>query len=370
MKKNIIYSVLVFLVTILILNPENSVLYAKNGILLCQEIIIPSLFPFFVCSGLLVYSGFCEMLAKLFRPIMKPLFNVNPTGSAAFILGLISGYPLGAVTTCQLYNSLYISKSEAERLLAFCNNSGPLFILGAVGVSMYHSPQAGIILYCAHILGAISVGILFRFYKSKTFSAPQTDIVTEQKSVPELFSIVLTNSIQSILTVCGCVVFCSVMANLILDMLTLNDTFKALLNSGLEFVSGLSKISYLDIPLFSKLLMSAGVCAFAGLSVHMQVMGVAANCGLSLKPYIFGKFLHGVFAVLYTFILLKIVPFTHTTFLSDIGTQTISAGFFICAIYSILTVMSVISMVILYFTGNLGKIIKDKKHTLKNNLSR
>ena len=355
MKKTIIYAVLVFLVTILILNPEKAVLYTKNGILLCQDIIIPSLFPFFVCSGLLVYSGFCEILSKLFKPIMKPLFNINPSGSAAFILGLISGYPLGAVTTCQLYNSLYVSKSEAERLLAFCNNSGPLFILGAVGVSIYHSPQAGMLLYCAHILGAISVGILFRFYKTSSFNAPRAEIVTEQKSISEVFSIVLNNSIQSILTVCGCVIFCSVMVNLLMDMLCINETFKALLNSSLEFVSGLSKISYLDISLFSKLLMSAGVCAFAGFSVHMQVMGVAAKSGLSLKPYIFGKCLHAMFAILYTFMLLKIFPLTTPTFSNHINTESLSAGFFISSVYSILTVLLIVSMIIIFFATRIYK---------------
>ena len=146
--------------------------------------------------------------------------------------------------------------------------------------------------------------------------------------------------------------------------------FDLVKNSGLEFVSGLSKISYLDISLFSKLLMSAGVCAFAGLSVHMQVMGVAAKCGLSLKPYIFGKFLHTVFAILYTFILLKTVPFSKSAFLSDMGTESLSAGFFICAIYSTLTVISLFSMLVLYLTGTVGKAIKSKKHTLTNNLSR
>ena len=355
MKKTIVYAVLVFLVTILVLNPEKSVLYTKNGILLCQDIIIPSLFPFFVCSGLLVYSGFCEILAKLFKPIMKPLFNINPSGSAAFILGLISGYPLGAVTTCQLYNSLYVSKSEAERLLAFCNNSGPLFILGAVGVSIYHSPQAGMLLYCAHILGAISVGILFRFYKASSFNAPRAEIVTEQKSISEVFSIVLNNSIQSILTVCGCVIFCSVMVNLLMDMISVNETFKALLNSSLEFVSGLSKISYLDISLFSKLIMSAGVCAFAGLSVHMQVMGVAAKSGLSLKPYIFGKCLHAMFAILYTFVLLKAFPLTTPTLSNHINEESLSAGFFISSVYTILTVLLIISMIILYFATRIRK---------------
>ena len=365
MKKIILYSVLVFLVTLLILNPEKSILYTKNGITLCQEIIIPSLFPFFVCSGLLVYSGFCEMLAKLTKPIMKPLFNINPTGSAAFILGLISGYPLGAVTACQLYESMYVSKSEAERLLAFCNNSGPLFILGAVGISMFHSPQAGIILYVSHILGAMTVGVLFRFYKSNTFNAPISSITSEKKSIPELFSIVLTNSIQSILTVCGCVVFSSVMANLIMDMLYLSPTFKAIINSSLEFVSGLSRISYLDTSLFSKLIMSAGVCAFAGLSVHMQVMGVASKSGLSLKPYILGKAFHAFFAIIYTFILLKLFPFTSTVFEQDLAPCSISAGFFICSVYSIISVLFVVSMIILYFTGKLSK--KSYKRIISGN---
>ncbi len=362
MKKLFIYSILIFLVTLLVLNPEKSIIYAQNGIKLCEEIIIPSLFPFFVCSGLLVYSGFCEVLSKIFKPLMKPLFNINPTGSAAFILGLVSGYPLGALTACQLHENLYISKSEAERLLAFCNNSGPLFILGAVGVSMYHSPQAGILLYCAHILGAISVGILFRFYKPTDFNAPQSEVETKQKTISELFSIVLTNSIQSILTVCASVIFCSVMANLIMDMFTVNDTARAILQSGFEFTSGLLNISYLNISLYSKLIMSAGVCAFAGFSVHMQVMGICTKSNLSLKPYIIGKLLHAIFAIFYTFILLNLFPVTTSVFLSNTQNAKISAGFFICSVYSILTVALILAMIIIYLTG----IFTSKKiHTPK-----
>lgn len=363
MKKIIIYAVLVFLTTLLILNPEKSILYAQNGISLCKEIIIPSLFPFFVCSGLLIYSGFCEILSKLTKPIMKPLFNINPTGSAAFILGLVSGYPLGAVTTCQLYNSLYVSKSEAERLLAFCNNSGPLFILGAVGISMYHSPRVGIILYLAHILGAVTVGFVFRFYKKSDFCAPQESVNTEKRSISELFSLVLTNSIQSILTVCGCVIFCSVMANLIMDMLYVSDGFKSVLNGFIEFVSGLTRISYLDTSLITKLLMSAGVCAFAGVSVHLQVMGIASKCGLSLMPYFIGKFLHALFAILYTFVLLKISPNTINVFSAN--EANIGAGFFICSLYSILTLMSIFAILIIYTTGHFGKKITHRKNILR-----
>ena len=86
MKRTVGYIFIVFLCTLLILNPEKSIQYASSGLNLCTEIIIPSLFPFFVCSGLLIYSGLCEVIAKIFSPVMKPLFNVNPTGAAAFVL--------------------------------------------------------------------------------------------------------------------------------------------------------------------------------------------------------------------------------------------------------------------------------------------
>lgn len=327
MKKLFTYIIVCAVTLILILNPDKSVYYARNALLLCAEIIIPSLFPFFVCSGLLIYSGFCEILAKLFSPVMKPLFNVNSSGAAAFVLGIISGYPLGAVTACQLYRGMYISKTEAERLLCFCNNSGPLFIMGAVGVSMYHSTRVGIVLYIAHILGAFTVGILSRFYRSSDFCAPRSTITLQNTS--SVFSSAVSNSIQSILTVCATVVFCSVISSLVLDMISVNSYLKAMINGVCEFVSGLDRVSALDSTLMSKLLISAWICAFAGISVHLQVMGVVGDSGLSLKPYVFGKFLHGLFSVLYTYIILRLMPISQTVFSFMQQDKRISAGFYI-----------------------------------------
>ena len=97
MKKSI-PSIIVFAVTVMLLiSPEQSLEYAKNSLDLCFDVIIPSLLPFFICSGLLIYSGFAKSLSKICRPVMKPLFNINGCGAAAFVLGIISGYPLGAV---------------------------------------------------------------------------------------------------------------------------------------------------------------------------------------------------------------------------------------------------------------------------------
>lgn len=356
MKKTILYIFLCSITTLLVLNPEESIFYAKEGLYLCSDIIIPSLFPFFICSGLLVYSGFCEVLAKVFNPIMKPLFNINPTGASAFILGIVSGYPIGASTACELYNSLYISKSEAERLLAFCNNSGPLFILGAVGVSMYHSVRVGVILYICHILGAITVGILFRNYKKDTFSAPRAKIETKEQNFSQIFSDVLKNSIQNILIVCGTVIFSSVVTNVLLDIANLNSVFSTLFLSLAEFVSGLKSVSSLNLDLFYKLLLSAWICAFAGISVHLQVMGVVAKTGLSLKPYIFGKILHGFISLFYTFIALKISPYKQPLISVFNQSQKYNFCFFTASLYQILVVF-VIFIFIFFIT-----FYKKKRH--------
>ena len=58
-------------------------------------------------------------------------------GAYAFIMGIISGYPVGAKIVTEFRKNGDCSRAEAERLLAFTNNSGPLFIIGSVGISMF-----------------------------------------------------------------------------------------------------------------------------------------------------------------------------------------------------------------------------------------
>ena len=63
---------------------------------------------------------------------MRPLFNVPGEGAFAFLMGLISGYPVGAKIVTDLKDNNLCTTEEAERMLCFTNNSGPLFIIGTV----------------------------------------------------------------------------------------------------------------------------------------------------------------------------------------------------------------------------------------------
>lgn len=331
-------TVLILIITFaMIFFPENSIFYSKQALNMCYEIIIPTLFPFFICSGILVYSGAAQSVSKIFRPVMRPLFNVNENGAAAFVLGIISGYPLGAVTACQLYESAYLSKSEAERLLAFCNNSGPLFILGAVGISIFGSSKIGIILYASHIISAVLVGILFRFYRRDSFSAPQSRLNTADAPPAEIFSKVLANSINSILTVCGAIIFFFTASNLLMALFPQNDFINAAISALLEFTGGIKRISGLSIPADMRIVMSSFAVGFAGLCVHIQVMAVTAKYGLSLKPYILGKILHGTLSCFFTFAMLKLFPQTVSVFKAN--NARLSGGFCWSSAYVICTAL-------------------------------
>ena len=302
--RHALYALLIAAAVLISSGGARSVKYASGALDICLDVIIPSLLPFFICSGLLVYSGFCGTLAAVLRPVMKPLFNVGGAGAGAFVLGIISGYPLGALTVCRLYEGNYLSKTEAERLMSFCNNSGPLFILGAVGVSLYSSPALGAMLYGAHLAASVTVGILFRFYKRREYNGIDSPVSTVEMNGGEMLAAAVTDSMRSILMICGTVIFFGTVTMLALDMLPIDGTLRAFTAGICEFVTGTTALSASRAELGEKLVLSAFIIGFAGISVHMQVLGVTAKYGISLKPYLAGKLLHGVISALYVWIML------------------------------------------------------------------
>ena len=207
-------------------------------------------------------------------------------------------------TVCQLYQASYLSKDESERLLAFCNNSGPLFILCSVGTGLFYDVKIGVLLYLSHVLSAISVGIILKLISKPIYNPPVGSIVSEEKNVGEIFSVSLANSIQSILTVCGAVVFFSVVSSLVLDYIP-DFKLKPLLYAILEFASGNAHIAKIPADLITKLILSSFTIGFAGVCVHIQVLGVVASYGLKIRTYISGKILHGIISGVYTYLIFK-----------------------------------------------------------------
>lgn len=366
MKRFLPYIPIAIVTVLMLIFPKVSIYYAKETLYLAQDVIIPSLFPFFICSGLLLYSGLAEALSKFCAPIMRPLFNVGGSGSAALVLGTISGYPQGAITACQLYESGYLSQSETQRLLAFCNNSGPLFILGAVGFGIYSNGRVGLVLYISHIFSTLLVGFLFRFYNRNKHQAPPYSITQTEESFSQVFSKVLSNSINSILIVCGAIIFFGAISGIIMHILPVNDIIKAIIYGVLELSGGTQKISTTILPLTIKLAMSAFFIGFAGICVHIQVAAIVAKHHLSLFPYIIGKILHGLFSSLFTLLYFVIFPPETAVFVNT--SEALGAGFCMSSLYSVINIFFFLLLTILFFVftsmGVLQKIKSNKKRDI------
>ncbi len=294
----------------LILWPEQTMGAMRDGIKLCGNVILPSLFPFFVLSSLVVELGMSRYLGRLLEPVMVPLFRVNGSCAAALAMGFVGGYPVGARTAIELYENGQCSRTEAERMLAFCNNSGPAFILGVVGAGVFGSGAAGLLLYLAHLLASLGVGVLFRFYKPG--EGPQTrgrpGVQFQTSSFPRAFTHSVTGALQSTLNICAFILFFTVFLRILahagilgglarllaalLAPLGMNQTWAERLLTGLvELSSGVSSLT--DGALSGRLSMAAFMLGWAGVSVHCQVLAFLGDSGLSMRTYVLGKLLHG-----------------------------------------------------------------------------
>ncbi len=304
--------------------PQAAAEAAREGLALCGGVVVPSLFPFFVLTSLAVSLGMARLLGALLAPALGPLFRVSRAGVGALALGLVGGYPVGAGAVRQLYQEGQCSKGEAERLLAFCNNCGPAFLLGAAGAGVFGSAPAGLLLLAGHWLGACSVGALFRF----SGEAPQQSAAPasiQSVSLAAAFTSAVKSAVQSTLNVCGYVVLFRVLLRFlsltgILDWCAALPNGQALAWGLLELTSGVNALEPGE-DFAGAMVCGAFLMAFGGLSVQCQTMALLEGSGLNLRPSLLGKLAHGGFAALWTWALLRLFPVSVATMTGSLPTQ-------------------------------------------------
>lgn len=336
LKQNLLALVFLAFCASLLLFSSSNLPAVRNGLSLWANSVVPSLFPFFVATELLMNTNFVYIMGKLLNKIMKPLFNIRGEGSFCFLMGLISGYPVGAKIACNFRKNNICTKEECERLLSFTNNSGPLFIVGSIGISMFGNSMIGLLLLITHIFACITVGIIFRFWKSKNNSSISylsshsnfnTNSNVSFSNLGEVLGKSITNSISTILLIGGfVVVFSSIISILkasgflnsivilftpIFNVLGIDSTFISGIFTGiLEITNGINYIANIHIKNISiNIIITAFLLGFGGISVLLQVWSIIAKTDLSIRPYLFGKLLQGFLAAFYTFVVINICPF-------------------------------------------------------------
>lgn len=266
--------------------------WAAEALALCGRSVVPALFPFLVLSILLVSLGFGELVSPFLAGLMTPLFRLPGCASSALLLGLAGGYPIGAQTAARLYGEGSLTRGEAERLLAFCNNSNPVFLISVLGSGAFGSVRTGVWLWLIHILSALLTGLIFR---TAGESASAQHLTRERPFQERSFAAALVEAVKGglagILSVCAFVIFFYVLAA---PLATVGGRLGPLLVGLVELFS-LTPLLPADGFGF---VLAAGCAGWGGLSVLCQTAAVLEGSGLRLRSCLLGKALQGLLSAL------------------------------------------------------------------------
>lgn len=273
---------------------------------LCIQILLPSLFPFFVISSLLVSSGIVQRTAPRLERITQTLFGLSGNCAAAILLGAVGGYPVGAKTISSLYRQGICEKKDALNALRFCNNAGPAFLIGAVGSGLLRDKGLGILIYGLHLISALLIGIIFRDNKPSVKLSIITAKTSNNPSFSQRFLRSVTESFSAFLNVCAFVLLFSVIMCLLEQFPPLSKCSplgRGVLRGVLELTSGIAVLSSTALPRRLLLTLLSFLCGWGGLSVQLQTISFLQEAELPYHAYLRYKMLHGMLAALLTFVL-------------------------------------------------------------------
>ena len=218
--------------------------------------VFPSLFPFLAACGILLRTGAAEKSGKYLSPLMKPVFGLNGIAAFPFFLGMLSGYPMGAKITAELYEQQQISLEEAQHILVFSNNPGPLFLIGTIGTGFFGIPQYGYLLLFSSFFRSVLTGMLIGGYLI-LFAALSEGL--EQTGLIQLLS--------------GLLFFLPVSA----------ETLHGCISGALEMTNGAWLLSQSADPLRLRLTLVSFLVSFGGCSILGQTLGVLSSVPINKK---------------------------------------------------------------------------------------
>lgn len=293
----------------MILQPAKFISQSLNGISAWAFNVLPSVLPFIFFTKVLSALDFMPKLTRPFSKLSQKVFKTPPISIYAFTMAILSGYPVGSKMVADLYMQGKISKEDAFKMSSFCSTSGPMFIIGAVGIGMFNSSKIGYILFLSHAIGAVLNGILYRNFKLK--DKDQTNTIPHYNNTTKTqfnLSEIVLNSTLSILSV-GCII-----TIFFIVIECFSPILSLLPNNIAYFFEGLIEITKgcIDLSTLSNKFLAVALCSFTisfgGISTILQSITMLSNLQIPVKFFTLQKFTHACLSLIVTVILLLFIP--------------------------------------------------------------
>ncbi|MBQ9853729.1 MAG: hypothetical protein IJO57_01705 [Bacilli bacterium] len=304
MKKNIfeIITIIItlFLLYLIIINKSLVLLSVNNSLNLWIKNLVPTLFPFFIISDILINYNIINYIPKFIKNKCISLFNITENMLTIFLLSIVSGFPSNARNAKTMYENKQITKEEANHILIFSHFANPAFILTTVSI-LLNNKKIGLIILLSQYLSNIILGILFR----NSFKKNNINIKKEYKE--KKFSNILINSIKksinSILLICGIITMFLLVVTLLINILNLNNYNETIIKGIFEITLGIESLNLLNIPLIYKAVLTSIFISFGGISVHMQVKAELIDTDIDYHYFFIGRIYQMLLSGIITYII-------------------------------------------------------------------
>lgn len=266
-----------------LIKPDFYISTATSALLLWATNLLPALFPFFVFTKIIVQLNILVPLSKITSPIMHILFKTGKNSGYLYIISLLCGYPIGSKIIVDAYHNGQIDYTELHRLSAITSVSGPLFIVGTVGISMLTNSIIGYIILLAQIITSILNGLIYRNYTPKNAENQAKQSTTNNSSNILVSSI--NSSIESVLLIGGLVTVFFVGIEVINSIITLPPLTQGII----ELTKGCYEISLSNYPPVIATTLCSVLISFGGFCIHAQSYYFLAQANVSYLFFLIQK---------------------------------------------------------------------------------
>ncbi len=306
-----------------------------DAIKLCGGTVIPSLLPFMVLSSYIINSGLASSAGKFLERPCRKIFRLPGDSACIIFLSMIGGFPVGAKMISSAVEKGNLTKNQGRRMMLFCVNAGPAFIINIVGVSMLGSQKAGIILLSATIFSSLLVGFLTRFFEKND---EKKIAHASQKITGGVLVESVESAIKTIVYVCGWIIVFGALRQIISDA-SLPSNLKLWADMLCEVTNG-CKTASVNFPVA----VCAFILGFSGFAVHAQVLPFFSSVDLKYKLFFAFRIVNGAVSTVAAQLLFHFFPCEVQVFASE--AQIVPVSFSVSAYASAAAIITA-SLIIL-----------------------
>lgn len=253
--------------------------------------VFVSIFPFIILSDILYYFNYDLFLKKIFGNIISKLFNVSKNASIIYILSILTSHPGNAIYIKGMLDNKTINEEDATKILRATYFPSIAFVIGSIGIGIYHNIKIGIILYLITFLNNILIGVFLRGKKK----CNDIEYVKQNKlTLQETLSNSISKGINTSYIILGNIIIFTILVNLLNHYLNINSTILAIISGMLEMTNGIFMIGNLNINLTYKVILTSFILNFSGLSIIFQTSSILSKYKINIKKILIVKLIFSI----------------------------------------------------------------------------